>query len=95
MNSDFVKSSAEVKIPVFGDVDAKLQGDPNGEYLEQCLAALHKARAELAGPARSDDAFKHESNLMDGALLAADQVLRSVWASFHPESASRGLSNFS
>lgn len=93
MSSDFVKSSSEVNVPVFGDLDAKLRDDVNGEFLTQCLEALHQARSELAGPARSDAAYKHESNLMDGALRAADQVLRSVWASFHPSPASRGYSS--
>lgn len=95
MSSDFMKSSSEVSIPVFGDLDAKLRDDTSGEFLTQCLEALHQARSELAGPARTGAAFKHESNLMDGALRAADQVLRSVWASFHPRSASRGFSTSS
>lgn len=95
MNSDQVQSSSQVSIPIFGDLDAKLRDDPSGEFLHQCLEALHAARSELAGPARLDAPYRHESNLMDGALRAADQVLRSVWASFHPRSASRGFSNFS
>ena len=95
MTSDYVKSSSEINIPIFGDLDAKLRNDANGEFLTQCLESLHQARSELAGPAKSDAAYRHESNLTDGALRAADQVLRSVWAGFHPRSASRGFSTSS
>ena len=92
MSSDYVKPLSEISIPIFGDLDAKLRDDPNGEFLTQCLESLHQARSELSGPVRTDAAHRHESNLTDGALRAADQVLRSVWAGFHPRPASRGLS---
>jgi hypothetical protein len=92
MNSDYMQPITEVSIPMFGDLDTKLRDDITGEFLNQCLEVLHLARSELTGPARTDAHYRHESNLMDGALSAADQVLRSVWAGFHPRPASRGHS---
>lgn len=90
MTEDFPRTAhdAAIPIPIFGELDAKLRADTNGAFLSDCLELLHGARSELAGPARPDAAHRHESNLMDGALNAADQVLRSLWAGFHPRPAS-------
>jgi hypothetical protein len=90
MKSDFMQPNREMSIPMFGDLDAKLRDDHSGEFLAQCLEMLHAVGSELAGPIRADASRRHESNLMDGALRAADQVLRSMWAGFHPHPASSG-----
>jgi hypothetical protein len=88
MDGDFMKPIEEAGIPIFGDLDAKLRDDVRGEFLAECLDVLHSVRAELINPVCTDAAFRHESNLTSGALRAADQVLRSMWASFHPGSVS-------
>lgn len=87
MTNQHLNSGAGLPVPVFGELDAKLRDDPNGDFLMQCLEALQSARADMTAPARADEAYRNERNLMDGALIAADQVLRSVWAGFHPRPA--------
>jgi hypothetical protein len=90
MDSESVQPKIEAGVPIFSDLDTKLRDDVTGEFLAQCLEMLHVVRSELAGPVRTDAPYKYESNLMDGALRAADQVLRSMWAGFHPRSVSYG-----
>lgn len=90
MSTRYLHKNPEADIPIFGDLDARLRLDTDGVYLAQLLDLLHGARSELKGPARSDAAYRCESNLMDGALSAADQVLRSIWAGSHPQPAARG-----
>jgi hypothetical protein len=89
MNDDLMKSAshAEDAIPLLGGLDERLRDDASGAFLSHCLDLLHGARAELSGPARTDAPYRNEWNLTDGALQAADQVLRSVWAGFHPQPA--------
>jgi hypothetical protein len=94
MSSHFIKPIVQTSMPVLGDLDVKLREDTNGEFLAECLEVLRKARLELDSPISSDASYKHESNLMDGALRAADQVLRSMWTSFHPKSVNRRFSTF-
>lgn len=90
MDNDHANRSGEMPVPLFGGIDEQLRADKDGEFLARCLDLLQDARSEMTGPARADAAYRHERNLMDGALCAADQVLRSVWAGFHPRPAARG-----
>jgi hypothetical protein len=90
MDHEHANTIAGPVVPVFGELDGRLRDDVDGEFLALCLELLQDARTEMRAPARADAAYRHERNLMDGALRAADQVLRSVWAGFHPRPASRG-----